>query len=150
TRSPQPGSTPKHIPMPVTKRYRAAVLRNQMFRSAARPRRAEPGGSTRRWPGQRRDPARQRTWIVLGDGAKHQPGPIRAGAPRRGVTISILIDLIHVLEYIWKAAWSLHPATDPAAEDWMAVKALAVLAGHSARVAAGITAEADAAGLTAD
>jgi hypothetical protein len=53
-----------------------------------------------------------------------------------------------VLEYIWKAAWSLHPAADPAAEDWVAVKALAVLAGDSARVAAEITAEADAAGLT--
>jgi hypothetical protein len=37
----------------------------------------------------------------------------------------------------------------PAAEDWVAVKALAVLAGDSARVAADITAEADAAGLTA-
>jgi len=54
-----------------------------------------------------------------------------------------------VLEYIWKAAWSLHTAGDPAAEDWVAVKALAVLAGDSARVAADITAEADAAGLTA-
>ena len=36
---------------------------------------------------------------------------------------------------------------DPAAEDWVAVKALAVLAGDSERAAAEITAEADAAGL---
>jgi len=49
----------------------------------------------------------------------------------------------------YKAAWSLHTAGDPAAEDWVAVKALAVLAGDSARVAADIAAEADAAGLTA-
>ncbi len=96
-----------------------------------------------------RDPARQRTWVILVDGAEHQLGLIRAEAARRGITISILIDLIHVLEYIWKAAWSLHTAGDPAAEDWVAVKALAVLAGDSARVAAEITAEADAAGLTA-
>jgi hypothetical protein len=95
-----------------------------------------------------RDPAHQRTWVVLVDGAEHQLGLIRAEAARRGITISILIDLIHVLEYIWKAAWSLHAAGDPAAEDWVAVKALAVLAGDSARVAADITAEADAAGLT--
>ena len=54
-----------------------------------------------------------------------------------------------MLEYLWKAAWSLHTAADPAAEDRVAVKALAVLAGDSARVAADITAEADAAGLTA-
>jgi hypothetical protein len=96
-----------------------------------------------------RDPARQRTWVILVDGAEHQLGLIRVEAARRGITISILIDLIHVLEYIWKAAWSLHTAGDPAAEDWVAVKALAVLAGDSARVAADITAEADAAGLTA-
>jgi hypothetical protein len=96
-----------------------------------------------------RDPAHRRTWVVLVDGAEHQLDLIRAEAARRGVTIHIVIDLIHVLEYIWKAAWSLHPAGDPAAEDWVAVKALAVLDGASARVAAEITAEADAAGLTA-
>lgn len=96
-----------------------------------------------------RDPAHRRTWVVLVDGAEHQLGLIRAEAQRRGVTIHILIDLIHVLEYLWKAAWSQHAAGDPAAEDWVAVKALAVLAGDSARAAADITAEADAAGLTA-
>ena len=96
-----------------------------------------------------RDTAHRRRWVVLVDGAEHQLDLIRAEAARRGVTISILIDLIHVLEYIWKAAWSLHAAGDPAAEDWVAVKALAVLTGNSAQVAAGITAEAEAAGLTA-
>jgi hypothetical protein len=96
-----------------------------------------------------RDPARRRTWVVLVDGAEHQLDLIRAEATRRGAAISIVIDLVHVLEYLWKAAWSLHPAGDPAAEDWVAVKALAVLAGDSARVAADITAEANAAGLTA-
>jgi hypothetical protein len=95
-----------------------------------------------------RDPARLRTWVVLVDGAEHQLGLIRAEAARRGATIHVVIDLIHVLEYIWKAAWSLHPAGDPAAEDWVAVKALAVLAGDSARVTGDITADADAAGLS--
>jgi len=98
---------------------------------------------------QARDPRHQRTWVVLADGAEHQLGLIRAEAARRGVTIHIVIDFIHVLEHLWKAAWSLHPAADPAAEDWVAVKALAILAGDSARAAAQITAEADAAGLTA-
>jgi hypothetical protein len=96
-----------------------------------------------------RDPAHRRTWVVLVDGAEYQLGLIRAEAQQRGVTISVVIDLVHVLEYLWKAAWSLHAAGDPAAEDWVAVKALATLAGDSARVAAEITAEADAAGLTA-
>jgi hypothetical protein len=41
----------------------------------------------------------------------------------------------------------MHDAGDPAAEDWVAVRALAVLAGDSARVAGEITAEAGSAGL---
>jgi hypothetical protein len=98
---------------------------------------------------QARDPARRRTWVVLVDGACHQLDLIRAEAARRGVTIGIVIDLIHVLEYLWKAAWSLHAPADPAAEDWVAIKALAILAGDSARVADDITAETQAAGLTA-
>ena len=94
-----------------------------------------------------RDPGHLRTWVVLVDGAEHQLDLIRAEAARRGVTIHVIIDIIHVLEYLWGAAWSLHAAGDPAAEDWVAVKALAVLAGDSDRAAAEITAEADAAGL---
>ena len=82
-----------------------------------------------------------------GDGAEHQLELIRAEAARRGAAIHIVIDIVHVLEYLWKAAWSLHAAGDPAAEDWVAARALAVLAGNSARAAAEITAEADAASL---
>jgi hypothetical protein len=94
-----------------------------------------------------RDPGHLRTWVVLVDGAGHQLDLIRAEAARRAVTIHVIIDIIHVIEYIWGAAWSFHAAGDPAAEDWVAVKALAVLAGDSARAAAEITAEAGAAGL---
>jgi hypothetical protein len=96
---------------------------------------------------QARDPLHLRTWVVLVDGAEHQLGLVRAEAARRGVTIHVIIDIIHVLEYLWGVAWSFHASGDPAAEDWAAVKALAVLAGDSARAAQEITAEADAAGL---
>jgi hypothetical protein len=95
-----------------------------------------------------RDPAHLRTWVVLVDGAEHQLDLIRAEAARRAVTIHVVIDLIHVLEYIWKAAWSLHETGDPAAEDWVAAKALAVLAGDSDRASQEITAEAGPAGLS--
>jgi len=94
-----------------------------------------------------RDPGHLRTWVVLVDGAEHQLNLIRAEAARRGVTIHIVVDIIHVLEYVWGATWSFREAGDPAAEDWVAVKALAVLAGDSDRAAAEIAAEADAAGL---
>ena len=63
---------------------------------------------------------------------------------------SIVVDLVHVLEYIWAAAWSFHAKDDPAAEDWVAEKALAVLAGRARQVAESITAQADGSGLTGD
>jgi hypothetical protein len=47
-----------------------------------------------------RDPTHRRRWIVLVDGANHQLELIRAEAARRDVRIHILIDLIHVLEYL--------------------------------------------------
>ena len=46
-----------------------------------------------------RDPQHRRRRVVLVDGAEHQLDLIHAEAARRGVTISIVIDLIHVLEY---------------------------------------------------
>src|SRR5260370_31334789 len=48
---------------------------------------------------------------------------------------------------MWGAGGSVPAGGDPAAEDWVAVKALAVLAGDSEGAAAEMTAEADAAGL---
>jgi hypothetical protein len=48
---------------------------------------------------------------------------------------------------LWGAAWSLHEAGDPAAVDWVAARALAVLADDSDRAAQEIAAEAGAAGL---
>jgi len=35
-----------------------------------------------------------------------------------------VIDFIHVLEYLWKAAWCFHPPRDPAMEDWVIAQAL--------------------------
>jgi hypothetical protein len=46
-----------------------------------------------------RDPARQRTWVILADGAEHQLGLIRAEAARRDITISIVIDLCRARNY---------------------------------------------------
>ncbi|WP_443074387.1 hypothetical protein [Streptomyces sp. NBC_01462] len=47
-----------------------------------------------------RDPGQHRPWLVLVDGARHQLDLIQAEARRRHVKIDILIDLVHVAEYI--------------------------------------------------
>ncbi|GAT68906.1 hypothetical protein PS9374_04571 [Planomonospora sphaerica] len=94
-----------------------------------------------------RDPLHARTWVVLVDGVRHQLDLTRAEAARRGVAIHIVIDVIHVLEYLWKAAWCLHAGGDPAAEDWVAAHALSVLAGRVEDAAAALDAQSTAAGL---
>ncbi|MFD1548023.1 hypothetical protein [Nonomuraea guangzhouensis] len=47
------------------------------------------------------------------------------------------------LEYLWKATFCCHAADDPAAEEWVAVKALVLLAGRAAEAAGQIRAQAD-------
>jgi hypothetical protein len=86
----------------------------------------------------RRDPTHTRTWIALVDGNNHQIDRIQAEATQRGVDVTILCDFIHVLEYLWKAAWSFHQEGDPAAEQWVHNQAIAVLAGKATRVATGL------------
>ena len=83
---------------------------------------------------QRRDPARARTWIALVDGDNHQIQLIQDQAAHRGITVTILVDFIHVLEYQWKAAWCFHAPRDPAIEDWVRAQALDVLHGYAAQV----------------
>jgi hypothetical protein len=87
---------------------------------------------------QRRDPNHTRAWVVLVDGNNHQIDLIRAQARSRRVLVSIVIDFIHVLEYIWAAAWSFYNEGDPAAQTWVGDKATAVLRGEATRVAAAI------------
>ena len=89
---------------------------------------------------ERRDPGHERAWIALADGDNHQIKVIRAEAARRGITVTIVIDFIHVIEYLWKAAWCFHPARDPAAEDWVTAQGLAILHGRAAEVTTAITA----------
>jgi hypothetical protein len=88
-----------------------------------------------------RDPTHRRCWVVLVDGANHQLDLIRAQAAQRNVTVHIVIDFIHVLEYLWRAAWSVHTPGDPAAEAWVLGHALSILNGESAAVATAIRAQ---------
>jgi hypothetical protein len=98
---------------------------------------------------ERRDPARQREWVVLIDGNNTQIEAVTAEAARRGITVTIVIDFIHVLEYCWKAAWSFFGKGEPAAEEWVAGQARKILHGKAAQVAAGIRRRATTYGYSA-
>ncbi len=87
---------------------------------------------------ERRDPDHTRTWVALVDGNNHQIDRIRAEARHRRVTVPIIIDFIHVVEYLWKAAWCFFPTGDPKAETWVTGHATAILSGNASTVAAAI------------
>jgi hypothetical protein len=83
---------------------------------------------------ERRDPGRARPWIALVDGDNCQIGLFREQAAARGIKVTIIIDFIHVLEYLWKAGWCFHQPRDPAIEDWVTGQALDILHGRAAEV----------------
>jgi hypothetical protein len=87
---------------------------------------------------ERRDPQHKRERAVLIDGNNTQIEAVTAEAGRRGITVTIVIDFVHVLEYLWKAAWSFFDKGEPAAEEWVAAQARTILRGKAAQVAAGI------------
>src|SRR6266545_1005997 len=95
----------------------------------------------------RRDPDHQRTWVALVDGNTHQIDRIRAEAHARNVVVAVVVDFIHVLEYVWKAAWCFHPEGDPRAERRVRTQARQILAGRAGIVAAAIRRKATYHGL---
>ncbi|MGH9029452.1 MAG: ISKra4 family transposase [Acidimicrobiales bacterium] len=96
---------------------------------------------------ERRDRMHSRNWVALVDGNNHQIDRIGAEAKARGVHVQIVVDLVHVLEYLWSAAWCFFCEGDTAAEEWVRGRALSVLNGHAREVAAGIRRRATAEGL---
>ncbi len=87
---------------------------------------------------ERRDPAHEHAWVALVDGNNHQIERIGAEAADRNVKVSTIIDFVHVIEYLWRAAWSFFQEGEPAAEAWVHDKALAVLDGKASITAAAI------------
>jgi hypothetical protein len=86
----------------------------------------------------RRDPQQDRQWVVLVDGEPHQLARIQAAARRHEVSVTMVIDFIHVLEYLWDAARGFYPGDAEAAEEWVQARALKVLQGQVSEVAAGM------------
>lgn len=87
---------------------------------------------------QQRDPQHQRRWIVLVDGNNHQIDRIHAEAHAHGVKADIIVDFVHVLQYLWDAAADLHP-TQPGRAAFVAHTARDLLEHHPARVILDLT-----------
>lgn len=86
----------------------------------------------------RRDPRHEHRWVALVDGNKPQIQAIHAAAAKEGVEVTLVLDVIHVIEYLWKAAWDFFAEGAPAAEPWVGQQLGKVLRGHGSLVAAAI------------
>jgi hypothetical protein len=86
----------------------------------------------------RRDPGHERPWIALADGNKDQIARIKAEAAARKITVTIIVDLIHVTEYLWDAAWCFYPRASADAGGWVRARTAEILDGRAAGVAAAL------------
>jgi hypothetical protein len=133
---PTPAVTPER-PRPEAKRVWASLVQppvaviDQAFEEAVR-----------------RDPQRTKQWVALVDGNPTQLCLVYAAAAAYGVELCIVLDLIHVLGYLWKAASAFRPPGTPEAEAWVTVRLEQLLRGRSQYVAAGMRRSATLRGLT--
>jgi hypothetical protein len=81
---------------------------------------------------ERRDPEHLRRWVVLVDGNNDQITTVGKIAKKMGVQVTLVLDLIHVLEYLWKAAYCFHPEGSKEAEGWVEQRLIGLLEGQSA------------------
>ena len=88
--------------------------------------------------GLRRDPERKKTWVGLVDGNAKQLEVLERLAAEYQVKMTIVMDAIHVVEYLWKASTAFYEETSPQREKWVSERFLKILNGEAAQVAAGM------------
>jgi hypothetical protein len=96
----------------------------------------------------RRDPEQHRQWVVLVDGDCHQLRRLRAGGAKHHLAVPFVLDFLHVLTYLWKAAYRFHAQGSSEAEGWVTERAVAIWQGKSSEVAAGMRRSATLPALT--
>src|SRR5262244_2937623 len=82
----------------------------------------------------RRDPARQKRWVVLTDGARALPQSVQ----RRLRGVPLVLDFQHVLAKLWTAAYAFHEEGSPKALTWVQERAWRLLHGEVSQVVQGM------------
>jgi hypothetical protein len=85
-----------------------------------------------------RDPSREKTWVALVDGNKEQIRILRRIAKEKQINLTIIVDLVHVIEYLWKAARAFHPEPGPDLESWVKHRLVKILRGKAGLMAGGM------------
>ena len=85
-----------------------------------------------------RDPHRCRRWVAVVDGNETQLDILEDLAERHDVQLTIVLDIFHVLEYLWKAGHALCAEGSTTLEQWVLHRLGRVLEGRAVHVAAGM------------
>ena len=96
----------------------------------------------------RRDPQRTKQWVALVDGNPTQLRLLSEAAAEYGVELRVVLDLIHVLGYLWPAAKAFYPTAPLEAETWVTTRLEQLLRGRSRQVVAHLRRTATARRLT--
>lgn len=97
-----------------------------------------------------RDAEQRRDWVVVVDGEVNQLSYIHKQLKSLNLEATVVLDFIHVLEYVWKASYCFHEVGSEEAEQWVAKRALQILRGKSMEVAAGMRRSATRKNLSQD
>ena len=84
----------------------------------------------------RRDLQRTKQWVALVDGHPTQLRLLYEAAAEYGVELRVVLDLIHVLGYLWPAAKVFYPTAPLEAETWVTTRLEHLLRGRSCQLAA--------------
>jgi hypothetical protein len=97
-----------------------------------------------------RDPTGNKIWVALVDGNKPQIRHLRRMAQENEIELTIVVDIIHVIEYLWSAGRAFHPESGPKLESWVQHRLLEVLRGKASLMAGGMRRSATLCGLSAN
>lgn len=98
---------------------------------------------------QHRDPRHRKRWVALVDGNETQIELLTKQTVARHVAMPIVLDFIHVAEYVWDASRAF--AADAQARDgWVLPRLREILRGKASAVAAGMRRSATRRGLAAE
>ncbi|CDN11135.1 hypothetical protein RintRC_3500 [Richelia intracellularis] len=85
-----------------------------------------------------RDQNKNKRFCALVDGNKKQLSLLKKFAKKQNINLTIVLDIIHVIEYLWKAAFVFYYQTSTQAEAWVSKRLQLILEGKSSSVAPGM------------
>jgi hypothetical protein len=83
-----------------------------------------------------RDANGQKCWIALVDGNETQIEHLQRLAEERNIPLLLVVDFIHVAQYVWEAAQALFPGNESEQDGWVREHLLEILRGKASLVAA--------------